>query len=295
MRRRGLGYRGVITVVFVACGVAAPLRAQTDVEHPPVAASGVPSPTLSEAGEPLVAFAAIDFSRQVIQQPAGPPPTPRHTGIKAMLKGLVIDLKYLPSRENLFWAGVGGGLALAVHPLDDNVNETLVGNNTAKNVFRSGAILGQLGTLMGSASVVYAVGRLKDQPRVSHVGMDLIQSLAISEGLAQTLKFATKRERPDHSSRKSFPSGHAADTFAFATALERHLGWRYAVPAYTFASYVAISRLPANRHWLSDAVFGSAVGIVAGRTVTSHEAHPFPVAIRHVPGGAAVMYVYRSH
>ena len=27
---------------------------------------------------------------------------------------------------------------------------------------------------------------------------------------------------PDHSGRNAFPSGHAADTFAFATALERH-------------------------------------------------------------------------
>jgi PAP2 superfamily len=273
---RGLGYRGVITAVFVVCGVVAPLRAQTGGEDPP----------------PLFA-PAIHFG-QVIQQPAGPPPTPRHTGIKAMLKGLVIGLKHLPSRENLFWAGVGGGLALAVHPLDDNVNEALVGNNTAESVFRSGAFLGQLEILMGSASVVYAVGRLKDQPRVSHVGMDLIQSLAISEALIQTLKYATKRERPDHSSRKSFPSGHAADTFAFATALERHLGWRYAVPAYAFSSYVATSRLPANRHWFSDVVFGAAVGIVAGRTVTSHEAHEFPVAVTRVPGGAAVMYVYRS-
>jgi hypothetical protein len=52
--------------------------------------------------------------------------------------------------------------------------------------------------------------------------------------------------------------------------------------------------LPANRHWFSDAVFGSAVGIIAGRTVTSHEAHPFPVAVAYVPGGAAVMYVRRS-
>ena len=94
--------------------------------------------------------------------------------------------------------------------------------------------------------------------------------------------------------RDRFPSGHAADTFAFATALERHLGWRGAVPAYAFASYVAISRLPANRHWLSDAVFGSAVGIIAGRTVTSHEASPFPVAVTFVPGGVAVMYT-RHH
>src|SRR5256712_3180799 len=120
--------------------------------------------------------------------------------------------------------------------------------------------------------------------------MDLIQSLATAEVLTQTLKYTTRRERPDHSGRNSFPSGHAADTFAFATALERHLGWRYFVPAYVFASYVAVSRLPANRHWFSDAVFGASVGIIAGRTVTSQEAHPFPVAVVHVPGGAAVMY-----
>ena len=113
----------------------------------------------------------------------------------------------------------------------------------------------------------------------------------MSEALTQTLKYTTKRERPDGSSKNSFPSGHAADTFAFATALERHLNWRYSVPAYIFSSYVAISRLPANRHWLSDAVAGAAVGIIAGRTVTSHESErPYPVALTIIPGGVAVMY-----
>ena len=207
-----------------------------------------------------------------------------------MVKGFIIDFKYLPSRENLMWAGIGGGLALAVHPADDNVNQALVGNTAAEKFFKLGEVLGELPTLPASASAVYAVGRLKDKPKVSHLGMDLIQSLAMSDVLTQTLKYTTRRERPDGSGKNSFPSGHASDTFAFATALERHLGWRGAVPAYAFASYVAISRLPANRHWLSDAVFGSTVGIIAGRTVTSHEANPFPVAITTVPGGVAVMY-----
>jgi membrane-associated phospholipid phosphatase len=125
--------------------------------------------------------------------------------------------------------------------------------------------------------------------------MDLIQALLISEGMTQALKYATRRERPDGSGKTSFPSGHAADTFAFATALERHLGWRGAVPAYIFSSYVAISRLPADRHWLSDAVFGSAVGIIAGRTVTRHGRDEFPVGIAFVPGGAAVMFVRRAN
>lgn len=247
-------------------------------------------PVVTPSTPPLIAPDGLDT--YVAQQPAGPPPTPRHTGIKALTKHLVTNFKYLPSKENLFWAGAGGGLALAAHPFDDNVNEALVGNDTAEKVFKAGEILGELGTLLGSASVVYAVGRIKDQPKVSHLGMDLIEALAMSEALTQTLKYATGRERPDGSGKNSFPSGHAADTFAFATALERHLNWKYSIPAYVFSSYVALSRLPANRHWLSDAVFGSAVGIIAGRTVTSHEAErPFPVAVAIIPGGAAIMYV----
>ena len=226
---------------------------------------------------------------QVVQKPAGPPPTPRHTGIKALFKDLVDDVKHLPSKENLAWAGVGGGLALAVHPADDNVNQTMVNSDFAKNFFKPGAVLGQFPTLISAATITYVVGRAKDEPRVSHVGMDLIQALAVSEGITQAIKFSVGRQRPDGTSN-SFPSGHAADTFAFATALERHLGWKGAVPAYIFASYVAISRLPANRHWLSDAVFGSAVGIIAGRTVTRH-GRAFPIAVASVPGGGvAVVY-----
>ena len=286
---RGFARRAVF-VSLIICGAAAPLSAQSDARYPIFAgatrSSSPPPPT-----DPTVAPISLG---PATQQPAGPPPTPRHTGIKAILKGLVTDVVHLPSLENLMWAGVGGGLALAVHPLDDDVNRRLTGNNSAERFFKAGEILGELGTLLGSASIVYAVGRLKDEPKVSHVGMDLIQSLAISEGLTQTVKYTTRRERPDHSGRNSFPSGHAADTFAFATALERHLGWRYAAPAYLFASYVAVSRLPANRHWVSDTVFGAAVGIIAGRTVTSREAHPFPVALTPVPGGAAITYSRRG-
>jgi PAP2 superfamily protein len=282
MRAFNHGY--VLTVMCVVWGMAVPLRAQTDVEPPLDMATTASSWSMPAAGNSLFA-PAVDFSQ------AGPLPTPRHTGIKALVKGLVVDFKYLPSRENLLWAGVGGGLALAVHPVDDDVNRKLVNNTTAENVFRPGEILGSLGTLLGSASIVYAVGRIRDQPKVSHVGMDLIQSIAMAEALTQALKYTTRRERPDLSGRNSFPSGHAADTFAFATALERHLGWRYAAPAYAFASYVAISRLPADRHWFSDVMFGTAVGIIAGRTVTSREAHPFPVAVNYIPGGVSVMYV----
>jgi membrane-associated phospholipid phosphatase len=196
----------------------------------------------------------------------------------------------LPSRENLLWVGIGTGVSLAVHPADSDVNGDLSGP-TLHKVFEPGAILGQSYTLFGIAGTIYAVGRIKDQPKVSHTGMDLIRSVAIAELITESLKYTVRRERPDHSDTWSFPSGHSADTMAFATALERHFDWRYAVPAYLFASYVAMSRLQLNVHYLSDVTAGAAVGIIAGRTVTRHGRENFPVTVMAIPGGGAVMYV----
>ena len=282
-----------LTLVFVlalliASRSAVPLYAQAVDGSPDSAPRVEPSPSgIVQQASSVAASFQLD---QVVKQPAGPPPTPRHTGLRPLLRDLVGDVAHLPSKENLFWVGVGGGLALAAHPFDDNVNQTMVGSTFASNFFKPGRVVGQLGTMFGSAGIIYGVGRVKDQPKVSHLGMDLIQALVVSEGLVQGLKYSTRRERPDHSSHNSFPSGHASDTFAFATALERHLGWKGAVPAYIISSYVAMSRLPANRHWLSDVVFGSSVGIIAGRTVTRH-GRKYPFEVVAVPGGAAIVYV----
>jgi len=257
----------------------------------------LPTPTLvagaclvdGSCAEPLSLHDLVE----TFEQPAGAPPTPRHTGVHALVKNLFDDVKHLPSKENAYWAAFGGGLALAVHPADDDLNEFFVGNDLAEKIFKPGAIIGQLYTLLPTAVTVYVVGRAKDLPKTSHMGMDLIQSLLIAEGITQGLKYATRRERPDGSGKTSFPSGHAADTFAFATALERHLGWKGAVPAYMIASYVAISRLPANRHWFSDTVFGATVGIIAGRTVTRH-GRDFPVSVAPTPGGVFIAYTHSS-
>jgi hypothetical protein len=248
-----------------------------------VASSDAPMPANDQ---PAFAFAL----GQVVGQPAPPPPTPQHTGIKAMLQDLVEDVKHLPSKENLLWTTIGGGLALATHPLDSTANAHLMGPSLNK-FFKPGAIIGQSYVLVPAAATIYGIGRAIDDKRVSHMGSDLIQAEAISELMVESLKYTVRRERPNRGSGYSFPSGHAADTMAFATALERHLDWRFFVPAYALASYVAMSRLNYNEHYVSDVMFGSAVGIIAGRTVTRPGHEPFPLQAAALPGGFALMYV----
>ena len=265
----------IFGLLSVAAQVADP-RPPTDWEGSRGSASDVSSPSVSA------------FEVGQLPQAAGAPPTPRHTGFAAMFKAIGSDIKHLPSLTNVYFAAGGGAVSIGMHQLDAKVHQQVVGNDTADNFLKPGQIIGDSLTLLGASAATYAYGRLRDQPKVSHVGMDMLRSLAISQLIVQPLKYATQRERPDQSDKRSFPSGHAADTFAIATVLERHVGWRYSIPGYLFASYVAVSRLPTNRHWLSDVTFGATVGIIAGRTVTRRE--PLPVTPVSVPGGMALMY-----
>jgi membrane-associated phospholipid phosphatase len=128
--------------------------------------------------------------------------------------------------------------------------------------------------------------------------MDLLQAQILSEVLVEPLKFATQRLRPYQTSHCglncSFPSGHSSVTFADATVIERHLGWRYTVAGYAVASYVATSRLHDNKHWLSDVVFGAATGTIAGRTVVHHARDYWALTPAPVPGGGVAVLVTRT-
>ena len=219
----------------------------------------------------------------------GKPPTPPHTGIRALLDGLKEDILHLPSKPNLQLVVIGGGLALAAHPFDQTFNIRLHSHYTFVNAaFAPAKYVGNTPEQMALSIGTYTFGRLTHKPKVSHLGMDLLRAQAIAELMVQPLKLATQRMRPDGSNRLSFPSGHAAVTFAGATVIARHLGWKYSFVAYSIASYVAASRLHDNRHYLSDVVFGAAVGSIAGRTVTEHGREKWTFAPALVPGGIAI-------
>jgi hypothetical protein len=71
--------------------------------------------------------------------------------------------------------------------------------------------------------------------------------------------------------------------------LERHLGYRAAWPTLLVATYVGVSRLHDNRHFLSDIVFGSAVGMASGWTVVGrHGREQYSLMPMPVRGGMAI-------
>jgi hypothetical protein len=222
------------------------------------------------------------------------PPTPEHTGIHALVHNLGEDYKNLLSLDNLYVAGIGGGLALGVAPWDQTTNEHLRSHyDLVNDIYAPAKYYGGTPVQVTLSIGSYAVGRIWDMPKVSHLGMDLLRAQIIGESIVEPLKFAVGRERPDGSNNQSFPSGHAAATFAAATVIERHLGWKYAAVGYVIAGYVASSRLHDNVHYASDVVFGSAIGVIAGRTVTQHGAAYWTFVPTRTPdGGIAILAVH---
>jgi membrane-associated phospholipid phosphatase len=127
------------------------------------------------------------------------------------------------------------------------------------------------------AGTFYLVGRTKHDDRASETGLlsaeSLIDSLIVVEGL----KEITQRARPlagrDRSEffdgGSSFPSGHSIQAWSVATIVAKEYADRplVKVAAYGAATAVSFSRFTGQKHYLSDVLFGSALGYGIGQYV----------------------------
>ena len=195
----------------------------------------------------------------------------------------------MPSKDTATTLALGGAFALGVYPYDEALAQHATRSARLGQVLAQGDVIG-VGWVQGTAAfATFVVGHATRNRRVEAVGLDLVEAGAVVWLMTKGLKLTVDRARPDDG-RYSFPSGHAAATFANATVLQRHFGWKAGLPAYGLATYVSVSRLPDKRHYASDIVFGAAIGLVAGRTVTvGHGRGTFTLAPMAVPGGAGVM------
>jgi membrane-associated phospholipid phosphatase len=220
------------------------------------------------------------------------PAKPTRGFFSALVHNLGDDVKHMPRMNSVYWLAGGAALAAAVHPADDSINARLV-NSSTDSLWIPGKIIGGTPAILGASFATYIIGRSKNMNRLQHLGMDEIEAAILSQGISAGIKQIARRDRPlnaDGSKQSgfSFPSGHSTTTFAAATVLQQHLGYKAGVPTYLIASYVAMSRLHDNRHFASDVVFGAATGIVIGRSVTWHGRNYYAAPML-VPNGAGVL------
>lgn len=206
-----------------------------------------------------------------------------------LFAGTARDVTRLPSRQTFGLLAIGAAAAFGSHAADKSVSRSLSTYKTLDEPLEPGAVIGSTPFQLGASFTTYAIARLTNHPRLTEVSADLFRAQLLAQGLTIGLKQGFRRQRPEGSGY-AFPSGHTTVSFASATVLQRHYGWKLGLPAYGVASYVALSRVQMRRHYLSDVAFGAALGIAMGRTVTLGHGPTFAISPAPTDGGAAVQF-----
>jgi hypothetical protein len=131
-----------------------------------------------------------------------------------------------------------------------------------------------------ASMLMVAAGAVIHDPTLRDAGRDSFESeLLAARVVTPLLKRAFGRARPiqnegSHSFHPfdknfdSFPSGHATNAFAFATAVAGHYdGWVVPTIVYTIASGVAVARVNDHVHFPSDVLAGALIGRAIGKGI----------------------------
>jgi membrane-associated phospholipid phosphatase len=188
---------------------------------------------------------------------------------------------YLPSAASsppafgvTYGSSVVGQLAgsAAVIGLGFLLNSTIQpGSGQGTVVDDAGAALGSP-YVLGGGTALYAVdGWATDREEVLDVSKDLALSLAATYATVGLLKLTISEERPDGSDDHSFPSGHAAGSFAAATVLDREYGGATGWISYGVAAFISFTRVYGDHHWFQDVVAGAVIGHFYGWLLTRQD------------------------
>ena len=253
----------LFAAIIVAATAAAPLHAQAPAEAPVSAPAAPAAPAVTDVG------------------PRG--------GFKGFVRDVGGDYVHFLSLETAKWLTAGGIETLAMHQADEWIRQETQDDQVALLSQTAGQTYGNLSLQLPLAVGWWVVGRSTGSARAADAGRDLLRAQISALSWNYAVKYAVGRTRPNGDPR-SFPSGHAAASFATAMVLQEHYGWKIGAPFFAVATYTAASRIVDNKHWASDVTFAAFMGMASGRTVTMRLRHtPVSIAPQALPGGGGVI------
>jgi membrane-associated phospholipid phosphatase len=182
--------------------------------------------------------------------------------------------------RNLKWElPIAAATGLLIATSDDHINSHIRSPQFAQAAAR-GSNVG-LGIELGAAGLMYLAGCSGHRSSyAANTGFTALEAVGAASLMTLGIKEATNRQyaydRYTHGEfwegGRSFPSGHAAASFAFASVIahrypnKRWLKWS----AYGLATGVSLARVGGKKHFTSDILVGGTLGYVTGTYLATH-------------------------
>jgi len=198
---------------------------------------------------------------------------------------------HMNRQEAIPWILVGAGTA-ALIATDRRSSRALPNTLDQVSISKDISNVGAVYTVLPITVGMYIGGAIAHNAKARETGV--LAGEAIVDTLIEVgvLNAITRRPRPFEKDGKgtfftggsSFPSGHAAESWALASVVahEYNKNIIYPITAYGLASLVTLSRLSGQQHFASDIFVGSAIGWFTGRYVfkthVNHSIHRRPAS-----------------
>jgi membrane-associated phospholipid phosphatase len=194
----------------------------------------------------------------------------------------ISELGRLVGEPTFYYTLIGAGAAWGVsYAFDQTVRSGIRGMSHSDAGKLQDA--GNLSIVVGVGSL-YAYGLFAGDARAREHALTAVEAAVIATLLAQGVKAAFGRKRPRESPShqaffaggRSFVSGEATPLFAVAAGISAYYdnAWYAALPAYSAATALGISRMGRDAHWFSDIVGAALLGVGTTKLfLWMHEQH----------------------
>jgi membrane-associated phospholipid phosphatase len=184
--------------------------------------------------------------------------------------------------SNLKWElPIAAATGLLIATGDTQINNHIQSPSFEQNSARISNI--GLGIELGAAGLMYlggCTGHRSWSSYAAKTGFTALEAMGAADLMTIGIKSATNRQYAYHSNSqgefweggRSFPSGHTAASFAFASVIAHRYPHNFWIKwgAYGLATGVSFARVGGKKHFASDILVGGALGYVTGTYLSTH-------------------------
>ncbi len=161
--------------------------------------------------------------------------------------------------------GLTVGLIFFENSIIDPTQKSFVDHKPLGSLSKTGDLMGKM-----VPNALYAIGMGLDGLSGNNIGyqraLGMFKASAYAGVVTTALKHTARERRPVGNSyeRNSFPSSHATNAFAFAGYVFEEHGIVWGAPSLLLATFVGLSRVNDNRHFIHDVIAGAGIGLAYG-------------------------------
>lgn len=210
------------------------------------------------------------------------------------------------SPKHLLFIGIGVMGIAALSPLDDPASIRFYKRNQHSAYFKFADRFGEVNLVLPFSAIVFGSSLFTEKSKFQNAAFTSLQSVVMTTIAINSTKFIVGRSRPldndgsydfdfFHLRDTSFPSSHTATAFACMLPWVLYYPHLYTYTLLVIPASTGLARISNGKHWITDVVAGSAIGIAISYYLTKRHLNVTDHKIQFYPTIGSGLYTFTAN